>query len=283
VKLVEQILAEVDHLPGVPAIVQQVLATMSNPDFDYRQVVELVSMDPGITADVLRVCNSPYFGLRHEVTSLEQALALLGANQIVEIVLSSKVVGMYKKTSYGYRLPRGELWRHSMAVALLAARLNERLGLPDRATVFTAALLHDVGKLILSQYVVDKFDEIEVLVRDEGVSFVQAERKVLGVDHALLGAAVARKWSLPEPIAHAIAFHHNLAPATKHRAVARVVALANLLVVGLGVGSGGQGLAAPVPQELLGELGMKSRDLDPIILELKDILDQAQQMLDMAK
>ena len=282
-KLVEDILAKVDHLPGVPAIVQQILATVSDPDFDSQKVVDLVRLDPGITADVLRVCNSSYYGLKTQISSLKQALAYLGANQIMEIVLSSKVVGLYKKPQYGYRLPRGELWRHSMATALMAQRLGDHLGFPDLPTLFTAALLHDVGKLVLSEYVGDQFAEIEALVTKQGMSFVQAERQVLGLDHAILGAAVARKWNLPEPIAHAIAFHHNLAPAKKHRALARLVSLANLLVVSLGVGSGAQGLATPVPPGLLKEVGLKARDLDRFSLDLKDILDQADELLDMAR
>jgi putative nucleotidyltransferase with HDIG domain len=282
-KLVEQILGEVDHLPAVPGIVQQVLALVSDPEFSFNQVVELVRLDPGITADVLKVCNSPYFGLRQEVTSLEQAVTYLGSNQLVEIVLSSKVVGLYKRAQYGYRLARGELWRHCMATALLAQRLGQRQDFPDLPTLFTAALLHDVGKLVLSEYVGERYRDIEELVRKEGMSFVAGERRVLGLDHALLGAAVARKWNLPEPIAHAIAFHHNLEPAHKHRPLARLVALANLLVVNLGVGSGSQGLAAPVPPGLLKEVGFRSRDLDPLLLELKDILDSARELLEMAK
>jgi putative nucleotidyltransferase with HDIG domain len=283
VKLVEDILAKVDHLPGMPAIVQQILATVSEPDFEFQKVVDLVRLDQGITADVLRICNSPYYGLHTKMSSLEQAIAYLGANQIVEIVLSSKVVGHFKKAQYGYRLPKGELWRHSMATALLAQKIGERLKFADLPTLFTAALLHDLGKLILSEYVGEQFDEIEDLVKNHGMSFVEAERKVLGVDHALLGAAVARKWNLPEPITYAIAFHHNLEPAKKHRDIVLLVSLANLMVVHLGIGSGAQGLAAPVPQSLLQEVGLKSRDLDKISLELKDILDQADELLSLAR
>lgn len=282
-KLVEDILAKVEHLPGIPVIVQKILVTVNDPDFDFQEVVELVRLDQGITAEVLRICNSPYYGLHTKMSSLEQAIAYLGANQVVEIVLSSKVVGHFKKPQYGYRLAKGELWRHSMATALLAQRIGERLKYHDLPTLFTGALLHDLGKLILSEYVSEDFEKIETLVKEHGMSFVEAERQVLGLDHALLGAAVARKWNLPEPITHAIAFHHNLEPAKKHRGIARLVALANLLVVHLGIGSGAQGLAATVPPDLLKEVGLKTKDLDKLSLELKDILDNADDLLNMAR
>ncbi len=282
-KLVKQILARVDDLPAVPAIAQRILAAVNKPDFSFKEIESLVKMDPGITAHVLRMCNSPYFGLRRKVTSLEQALTLLGAANIVDVVMSSKLVGMYKTNQGGYRLAHGELWHHSMAVALLAQRLGERLHYSHTPTLFTAALLHDVGKLILSQFVAEKFDQIEKLVQEEGKPFVEAEKEVLGVDHALLGAMIARNWNFPEPIAHAIAFHHNLEPATTYRELARLVALANLMVLSMGVGAGAQGLAAPVPAGLLKESNLSTRDLDIISLELKDILDQAGEMLDLAR
>ncbi len=282
-KLVEDILAQVEHLPGMPAVVQQILATVSDPEFELQDVVNLVRMDQGITADVLRICNSPYYGLHTEMSSLEQAISYLGANQIVEIVLSSKVVGHYKKAQYGYRLPQGDLWRHSMATALLSQKIGERLRFGDLPTLFTGCLLHDLGKLILSEYVGEQFDEIESLVRDQNMPFVQAERKVLGVDHALLGAAVARKWNLPEAISYAIAFHHSVERAAKHQEIVRLVCLSNLMVVHFGIGSGAQGLAAPVPQDLLKDVGLKSRDVDKLSLELKDILDQADDLLNMAR
>ncbi len=280
--LVKQILEQVEGLPAVPAVVQQVLAHVADPNFDYRQLVKLVRLDPGITADVLRMANSPYFGLRRKISSLEQALVHLGANHIVDLVLSTKVVGMYKSGQDGYGLARGDLWRHSMASALLAQELAQRLGHGDKATVFTAGLLHDVGKLILSEYVGEHFERIAQAVRTRGQSWVAAEREVLGVDHALLGAVAARKWNFPEPIVEAIAFHHHAERAAKERQLACIVALSNLLALSFGVGGGVEGLLAPVPEGLMTNLGLKARDLDQLGLKLKDILDQADDLLGLA-
>lgn len=280
--LVKHILGQVENLPAVPAVVQQVLAHVSDPDFNYQQLVELVRLDPGITADVLRMANSPYFGLRRKISSLEQALVHLGADHIVDLVLSSKVVGMYKADQKGYGMARGELWRHSMASALLSQELARRLGRADRATAFTAGLLHDVGKLILSEYVGGHFERIAQAVKDRNQSWVSAEREILGVDHALLGAVAARRWNFPEAIVQAIAFHHHPERAAKERELASIVALANLLALSFGVGGGVDGLLAPVPAGLMADLGLKARDLDELGLKLKDILDQADAMLGLA-
>lgn len=280
---IEQILAKVDNLPAAPGVAQQVLALVGDPDFSFRQLMETISVDTGITANILRVCNSPYYGLRRKVSSLDQALTYLGSNKVLDIVLSGEMVGLYRRSVNGYELERGELWRHSMACALLSQRLGQKLGFGQIPTLFTAALLHDVGKLILSEYVQEKLQEIERLVKDQGKSFVEAERLVLGVDHAVLGEMAARKWNFPEIILQVIAFHHEAEKAVKHRKEVCLVSLANLLVISLGVGGGAAGLAAPVPPGLLEEVGVKARDIPELTLELKDIFDQADDLLSMAR
>ena len=126
------------------------------------------------------------------------------------------------------------------------------------------------------------FTQIEEMV-DQGMSFVAAERQVLGVDHALLGAALARQWNFPEVIVGAIAFHHTPDRAPRDRQLTHLVALANLLCMSMGVGPAAEGLAAPAPATLLKEVGFKTRDLDLLLLDLKDILDQAGDLLDLAR
>jgi len=117
---VKEILARVENLPAIPGVVQQVLAIVQDPDFEFSRLMEVVRLDPGITAHVLRMCNSPFYGLRREVTSLQQALTYLGSNQLLQIVLSGEMVRHFQKGQEGYRLVKGELWRHCMATALLA-------------------------------------------------------------------------------------------------------------------------------------------------------------------
>ena len=280
---VKDILAKVNNLPAAPGVAQQVLALVGDPHFSFHRLMEVIRVDTGITANVLRICNSPFYGLRHKVSSLEQAITYLGSNQVLDIVLSSEMVGLYRRSVTGYELERGELWRHSMATALLTQKLGAKLGFGQIPTLFTAALLHDVGKLILSEYVQEKFQEIERLVRGENKSFVEAEKMVLGVDHAVLGGLAARNWNFPELISQVIAFHHQSEKAVKYRREVSLVSLANLLVLSLGVGGGAAGLAAPVPPGLLEEVGVKAREIPELTLELKDIFDQADDLLSMAQ
>ena len=280
-KVVKHILARVKELPAVPGVVHQLLAMLGDPNFSYKELVRVAQLDPGITAHILRVCNSPYYGLKREVTSLEHAMVYLGADTLIEIILSSHVVKYYQGSQEGYRLARGELWRHSMATALLSKRLAAMTRFADASTLFTAALLHDVGKLVLSEFVGEVFEKIEKLV-DQGLSFVEAERKVLGVDHALLGGAVAKSWNFPDAIVMAIGYHHNPSRAPQHIHLATMVALSNVICLGAGAAVGVEGLAVPAAGDWLKEVGIGQKEVELLTIEVKDIMDQAQELLGMA-
>ena len=179
-------------------------------------------------------------------------------------------------------MTQGELWRHSLATALLARSLGERFRYPSKSTLFTVALLHDVGKLALSEFVGQQFAEITKMVEEDGVDFLAAEKAVLGVEHALLGAKLVQKWNFPAEMVEAIAFHHDFDKSHKARELTRLVYLANILMLSVGVGAGAAGLAVPADAGVLEELKLKNRDLDPLMLEAADILDKASDMLGMA-
>jgi putative nucleotidyltransferase with HDIG domain len=279
---VEEILADIKHVPSAPQVLQKVLSLVNDPEFSYLELMEIIQLDPGLTAHVLRMANSAYFNLTNPVSSLQQALTYLGVKNIVDVVMSSEVVGFYKKSQNGYIMERGELWRHSMACALLARKMGEDLEYPDTSTLFTAALLHDIGKIVLSQYVGEEFEKIEKLVSEHGKDFVAAEREVLGLDHAVLGAKMAQNWKLPPPIIRAIAYHHAPFTSPGNSRLVQLVAMSNLVVIGMGVGGGVQGLAVPAPDELLTELNFTSQDLQKYHLQVGDILSQADELLRMA-
>lgn len=230
--LLPEIIAKADTIEAAPGLVGQVLALTAQPDFPMDKLVRLVRMDPAITAHVLRMCNSPYYGLRHKVASLDHAIAVLGVNALVDVVLSSGLLRVFGKQGQdGYLLKKGQLWRHSVAAALVAQKLASRFNNINPSIIFTAALLHDVGKLALSKFVSDSFYEIESIMLEQHKSLVEAEREVLGIDHASLGGIIVEKWAFPDEIISAITFHHQPLTAPEPRTMTLLVALANLLAL----------------------------------------------------
>jgi len=203
--------AAIRYLPPISKAALELTRLLGERGASNEGVVRVLRQDAVLTARLLRACNSPAQGLREPVASVEQAVLLLGYEQISQFVIALALRGSLSRPLGAYGLQSEGLWRHSVlsaTAAELAVREGAELGI-EPAVAFTAGLLHDIGKLVTNEFVTR-----EGLVRArelvlEGVPFVEAEREVLGADHAEVGAALAYLWHLPEILVEAIALHHK--------------------------------------------------------------------------
>jgi HD-like signal output (HDOD) protein len=143
--LVPQVLKSLKTLPPFPLVAQRALMLLNKPEVSIQELVDIVKFDPAITANVLRISNSAFFGLRREIHSLHQALLLLGTQELQKIIIASGATRLFCRATPGYFTDRLGLWRHSVSCALMADLLARELSHPERATSFTAGLLHDIG------------------------------------------------------------------------------------------------------------------------------------------
>ena len=219
----------------------KLLGLIDDPDINVTQIEHILRQDPGLTANLLRLANSAYFGIPSKVGSVRQAVLLLGLKRLIQMVIASCVSALMDRPVPGYDLSPGELWRHSIAVTVAAEGLVKELNIEAAEEIFTAALLHDVGKLVLGDFVRDDFKKIENIL-SQGVSFEAAENMVLGVNHADIGAEILRKWSLPPELVNAVRWHHDPESAAQTDAMLDIVHVANVLCLMIGVGVGRDGL-----------------------------------------
>lgn len=280
---VKRIVQDLDRLPALPGVVNQVLEITANPDFATNELVSVVSLDPGVTANVLRRANSAYFGLGRKVSTLDQALTRLGVQNLIDITLNSGVVPMFNSYLAGYNAEPSQLWRHSLAAALVARRLAQLKAVPVPAEVYTAALLHDVGKLILSTYLAQDLAAIGNLIVNNNWPPAAAEREVLGVDHAIMGGLAARKWHLSETIQGGIFFHHEPQKASPNRLYANLIALANHLVIRCGMGCGFDERKAQLPTTVLFDLAITPAKMDQLLEETQRILTKAEPLFNLVE
>jgi len=278
---IKQILQGVDMLPALPGVVSQVLELTSNPDFSTQDLVRVVSLDPGVTANVLRRANSAYFGLGRKVGTLDQALLRIGVQSLIDITLSSGVVPMFDKYLAGYQAEPSQLWRHCLGSALVARRLAQLKACPAPAEVYTTALLHDVGKIILRNFLAEELAVIGDLVVNKNWPPPDAEREVLGVDHAMLGGLAAKRWNLNQSIQAGILFHHRPQKAGGNRLYPNLVALANHLVILCGLGCGFDERKLSLPTTVLFDLSITPPILDQMLLEAQEILTKAEPLFSM--
>jgi putative nucleotidyltransferase with HDIG domain len=267
--LVEAIIQSVTQLPPFPAVIQRVLQLVEDPKSSARDVVEVIQYDQSITANVLMVCNSAYFGARRPIHSLGEALVRIGFNNLVEIVLTRGTSFLFFQACQGYQLQQGELWRHSVACALLSQILAGRLKQKKSPIQFTATLLHDVGKVVLGAFVKDHFEEIRRLVNEENQSFLEAEKKALGIDHAELGGRIAEGWNFPPDIVAGIRYHHTPFLSSDFHDLVSLAYLCDVVALMTGIGGGCDGLSYHGHREIMEQYALKEQDLEEVISELE--------------
>jgi putative nucleotidyltransferase with HDIG domain len=256
----------VDHLPPAPRILPQLLVLLGQPDIDSSRVVNLITYDPGLTASVLQLCNSAFFGSASPVFDLQEAVTRLGFRQVCQLVAAisgSRALGAGQK---GYGLEAGELWKHSVATAV-AARLVARDRGVDDSLAFTAALLHDIGKIILAQALEDRYAQVIEEVEEKQQALLEAEKRLLGVQHAEIGGRLLARWKFPSSLVAGVWFHHHPTAAAPHQKLASCVYLGNLIAFFLGWGYGRHAFALRGRASALEILGLDGDALPRFMIQ----------------
>jgi putative nucleotidyltransferase with HDIG domain len=259
--MVEQIIQASNKLPPFSMVIQKALQLIEDPKSSAQQIVEVIQYDQSITFEVLKVCNSAYFGLKRKVRSLKEALIMIGFDQLLQIVLSQESSKIFFKDCSGYDLQHGDLWRHSVSCALLSKIICNHVHEIRKNVIFTAALLHDIGKMVLHRYVRNYFAEIKLLTEQKALPFPEAEKAILGIDHAELGGMIMEKWSLPEEIIFAVRYHHTPLSTPSYSQVVDLVYLSDLIAMMTGIGGGADALNYHGYEQVIKRHALKEDDL----------------------
>ncbi len=224
----DKIMMKVSSFPSMPRAGIKLRAILAEKDVSMDEIEGILRHDPGLATNVLRIANSAYFGLPTKVKTLKHAVILLGIKRFSQIAVSACMSKTMDKAVEGYGLSPGELWLHSIAVSNTAEALAKYIKYAETNDVFTPALLHDMGKLILGEFVKEELQKIQSIVAN-GVPLDIAENMVLGTDHAEVGALILGKWSFPSDLVNAVRWHHNPESIKNSNLQAEIVYLANLL------------------------------------------------------
>ncbi len=274
----EAVLSGLKSLPAAPAVLARVLMIMDDPNSGSSDLVEAIELDPGVTANLLRMVNSPVYGGSRSLSTLEEAVHRVGMRTIIQLVTMRASEPLLGGAHEGYGLAPGDLWRHSVSSALGARLLAQRVRHSRVALAFTGGLLHDIGKIALDVFLKHRYQSVRQKV-EAGDTFQEAERQVLGIEHAELGARIADSWEFPESLVQMIRHHHNPEEATEYEDLVSIVHLADALSHWLGVGLGRPGLAFRFDSAAVRRFDLKPEDLDRILIELVENLDSTERSL----
>ncbi|MDX9785518.1 MAG: HDOD domain-containing protein [Desulfobacterales bacterium] len=276
---IQELIKEIKSLKPIPQIANQIMQIAEDPDASLSEIADIILFDPIITANLLRTCNSAYFALPRRIDSVHEAVSLLGLEQIVDVVLLKSGVENLKNKQEGYGLNEGDLWRYSVSSALIAREIATRKGVKNKQLIFTAALLKDIGKVILDRFVAGAFHNIQELVQQNGYSFMEAEKKVIGVDHAELGGLVASSWNFSEKMVYIIRNHHLANEAARQDLECSIVYLSDILCMMMGIGVGSDGLAYRFHDDVIKSLGFSEKELLEIIAGFGENMSKVEDLI----
>lgn len=276
---IEEIVNIANHIPPFPKVAMQVMKMLDDPAVQAKDLAEVIQYDSAITANILKTCNAAYFGLPRKVSALDDALVLMGQDALKDILIASSSARFYKGgAGEGYQLEQGELWKHSVAVAIMSKLISRHFEGIAPGTAFTAGLLHDIGKRFLSSFVASDFKKIMDRTYIDGLSFMAAEHEILGMDHAELGSLILQKWDFGEDMIQAVKMHHDPQALDKDPLIA-LVAMANTLVISLGIGVGADGLSGAMQGQGLKRFGITALDLDRYMSMLFMEMERAEDLM----
>lgn len=226
-ELIRTIISNTTSLPAMPEVMIKVQKMIKHPGTSPAQLAKIVETDPAMVSGILKVANSAYYGFRGKVSTIRHASALFGTRRLAELITTMSAGGVLGRAMDGYGLKAGDLWRHSIAVACTAGEIASEIGADKLESAYMAGLLHDMGKIILDPFVRERkvlFDHYFSTHPEKTVQ--DAERDILGFDHAVIAAILCEKWSLPRSISFGIRHHHQPSSAGDHQ-LSHIVHLAD--------------------------------------------------------
>jgi len=280
-EVMSRTLEDLHDLPTLPSVIDRVMKASADPNVDVSVLAGEISIDPVLTAKILKVVNSSFYPFRREISSVKEATTVLGLSAVGAIALTSSVIDRLKIENQSGLFYRGLFWAHSIGSAICAEAIAKEIGYPRPDIAFTATMIHDIGKVVLDRYFSEDFRNVLSRARSSQAYFHEIELEVLPATHAEVGERLALKWGLGKTVAKAIAYHHTSQDASSDPEVPDPVlcglaAAGNNVCGSLAIGSSGNWKRVEVDYDLLERLGMSGRKVAALLDKAHDISARVQ-------
>jgi putative nucleotidyltransferase with HDIG domain len=274
-----RIIARVEDLPTLPRTVLRITELVNDPRASAKDLSIIITDDQVLTARLLKLVNSSFYGFPQRVSTVTGAIVLLGFDAIRNLLLTTSVLDLFPARIAHVRRDQEQLWDHSLACAIGAKSIGNFLRHDKLEELFVAGLLHDIGKIVEMMFLPDEFARITERVRAEGVLISSAEQELLGCTHADIGRLLAERWNLPAKLVGVIARHHTPAAAGPFILEACIVHLADIFTRALDLGSGGDDKVPPLDKDAWELLKLKPGAVDAIMASMLTEFDDIRSFL----
>jgi len=277
-QIVEKALVAVGDIATLPQVTLKIIQIVEDPKSTARDLHDVIKNDPALSAKVLKVVNSAFYGLPGQVASMDRAIVLLGLAAVKNIAIAASIARLFKGPQISEHFNAADLWRHSIAVAVAArnfAKFTSRVGVPDE--VFVAGLIHDIGTLVERQVFPNEFAEVVDRCMTHSADFLESEREVIGADHQAFGVGLTTKWKFPRHLRAAVGFHHNPdALSDELKLIGLLVQLADVVCCQEKLGFYLTAQNGTITEPMLEALGLSMDDVENVRAALPEELKDAE-------
>ena len=258
-------LRETKNLPTLPGIVSKLTRMADDPETTTEQMGKVISKDHILAAKLLKLVNSSFYGFPQRISSLSSAIILLGFNVVKSLIVSASIFEMMEDQDI-------ELWEHSLGCAVVSSLLAKRLGVDGPEEISTAGLIHDIGKVAIKMELPHEYELITRLMQERKINMRQAEREVLGLDHAEAGGWLTKSWNLPQKLIEPITCHHNPKKAKDDPLSSSIIHFSDILIRGMGYGHAGDDKVPVLKKRAWKLLDLSCEDIDAVMDEVEEKL-----------
>jgi len=280
-EVVDKILERIKALPTLSIVVAKVIQVVSNPLTSASDLSNIITVDQALTAKVLRLANSAFYGFPFRIKNITQAVSILGFDTIRNLALTVSVHKIFSSDASGTGFTHQEFWKHSVGVAICSSLLAKRIKYKSPEGAFTAGLLHDIGKNFFEQYMHKEFVRVLKNATEKNITVYDSEREIIGVDHAAVGKLMAEKWNLPHELKAGIAYHHRPEEEKEETVMAVMVNAANIICKKKQFGFSGDNVIMPITGESRELLQLDEAAEEEIIEKLESELKEAKAFINM--
>ncbi|HOO57560.1 MAG TPA: HDOD domain-containing protein [bacterium] len=235
-EVAQKVVDRLKDVPTLPSVIQKIIEIVDSPHTSASDLNKAISLDQALSAKVLKLVNSAFYGFPKKIETLTQAIVILGFNTVRSLALSISMIDFFTRRRGKKRLDYNEYWRHSIATSIMARAIAKKVFPQMAEEAFVSGLLHDIGILILDQFIPDEFQKAYEKMKTDRIHLYDAEKQELGITHCDVGRMLAIKWNLPDPLLYTINYHHHPDPTKDYFPIVSTVHAANIGVKILGLG-----------------------------------------------